>query len=412
MVPALVHNAMSATAQDSGYTSRPVNVLTGYDVLCFSSSDWHGKWGSRQQVMMRFASRGHRVFFVEWLAGLEHFWKYSDLRQRRWQRWREGVREIKSNLWVLSPPPLFPGRYYSTAIARLNAALVCRWLAPYLRRLKIIEPVLWLYQPEHVALIGQFGERLAVYHCIDEFTAGTRGHKRQTITTLETDLLHQAHVVFANSILTYENKRKLNLNTYRIPSGADVEHFAQAANPAREAHPDVAMLPRPILVFVGNINEKIDVTLLATIAETRPHWSMVLIGQACLQSTDLRPIRRLANVHWLGKRPFETLPSLLRGADVCLLPYVQGEATRYRSPLKLYEYLATGKPIVSTEHPEVCDFGDTVAIASADRFVETIESVLQNDAPEDQKRRIEIAGQHSWDARVDRMHEILMRHLE
>ena len=106
-----------------------------FDILCFSSSDWHGKWGSRQQVMMRFAARGYRVVFVERFAGLEHFCRYPDLRQQRRQRYREGMREASPNLWIWAPPVLVPGRYYSTTVARLNATIVYHRLVPILQRL-------------------------------------------------------------------------------------------------------------------------------------------------------------------------------------------------------------------------------------------------------------------------------------
>ena len=362
--------------------------------------------------MLRFAARGHRVFFVERLAGLEHFWRYPDLRRRRQRRWREGMREIRPNLWIWAPFPLLLGRYYSAFIARLNADLVRRWLTPHLRQVKITNPILWLYLPEHAPLVGRFWEQLAVYHCIDEFTVGTRGPKRQIITSLEADLLQRADVVFANSKLTFERKQVLNSNTYRITSGADVEHFAQAANPLIQTHPNVAQLAHPVLAFVGNVNEKTDVSLLASVARARPQWSIVLIGQPFPEAVNLRPIQRLPNVHWLGRRRFESLPSLLHGVDLCLLPYAQGEATRYRSPLKLYEYLATGKPIVSTPHPEVSDFAGAVTIASPDHlFVEAIEDALRNDTAQKEQRRMEIARQHSWDTRVDEMQRIIAKHL-
>ena len=195
------------------------------DILCFSSSDWEGNWGSRQQVMLRFAQRGCRVFFVEQLAGLEHFWKYRDLRQRRWRGRGNVMRKAQSNLWLCTPPPLLPGRYYLPPVTRLNAAIVCRWIQPYLQHRDVTKPILWLYKPEHVPLICRVENRLAVYHCIDEFTAGQRGHKRATIAALEDELLRKADVVFANSKLTYEGKRKVNSNTYHIPSGADVSIF-------------------------------------------------------------------------------------------------------------------------------------------------------------------------------------------
>lgn len=383
------------------------------NILCFSSTDWHGKWGSRQQVMMRFASRGHRVFFVEWLAGLEHFWRYAGLRRRRWQRWREGVREIKSNLWVLCPPPLFPGRYYSTAIARLNAAFVRRWLAPHLLRLKIIKPVLWLYQPEHAPLIGRFREKLVVYHCIDEFIVGTQGRKRQTIAAMETELLRRADVVFANSMLTYENKRQLNSNTYRIPSGADVEHFAQALNPTTSVHPAVAPISRPTAGYVGNINNKLDISLLAAVTARLPDWQFVFVGQPYPRTVDLRSLQRRSNVHFLGRFPFAEVPALVKGMDVCLLPYADTEFAHYRSPLKLYEYLAAGKPVVSTDHPEVREFSAWVEIASTpEDFAAAVVRVREEDSLQKRRRRAKLGRQHSWDHRVDEMEQIVIAHLE
>ncbi|RLC83947.1 MAG: hypothetical protein DRI37_09650 [Chloroflexi bacterium] len=382
------------------------------DILCFSSADWHGKWGSRQQVMLRFARRGYRVLFVEQLAGLEHFWKYPNLRQRRWRRWREGAQEIKPNLWILSPPPLFPGRYYSPAVARLNAALVRRWLGTYLRRLNIPKPILWLYQPEHAPLIGRFEERLVVYHCIDEFTAGTHGRKRQTIAALETEVLHRADVVFANSTLIYESKQKLNSNTYRIPSGADVEHFVLALDPTTPVHPISAAIPHPIAGYVGNINNKLDIRLLAAVAAGLPDWQFVFVGQPYSQSVDLRPLRAQPNVHLLGRFPFAEVPALVKGMDVCLLPYADTEFARYRSPLKLYEYLAAGKPIVSTDHPEVREFVQWLEIASTpEDFAAAMLQVREEDSPEKQRRRTKLSQQHSWDCRVDKMEQIVSMHL-
>ena len=383
------------------------------DILCFSSSDWHGKWGSRQQVMMRFARRGHRVLFVEQLAGLEHFWKYPDLRQRRWRRWREGIREIKSNLWILSPPPLFPGRYYSPAIARLNAALVRRWIAPHLRRLNISKPILWLYQPEHAPLLGRFEERLVVYHCIDEFTAGTIGHKHRTIAALEAKLISRADIVFANSLLTYGNKRALNVHTYRIPSGVDVEHFAQALDSATPVHPAIAAIPHPIAGFVGNINNKLDIPLLSTVIARLPDWQFIFVGQTYPQFVDLYPLQKLPNARFLGRFPFQDVPALVKGMDVCLLPYAETEFARYRSPLKLYEYLAAGKPVVSTDHPEVREFSAWVRIASTpEEFAAAIMQAWRKDSPENQHRRAEISHHHSWEARVDDMEQIMSVHLK
>lgn len=372
-------------------------------IIIFSSTDWDGVWGSRQQVALELARRGHRVLFVEQMAGLEHFAKYPDLRIRRRQRGQTGLHVVEENLWLATPPPLLPGRYYVPAIARLNAWITALWLRPILRRLHFTQPILWLYQPEQVFLAQKFNEQALVYHCIDEFTVGTSGRKRAVIAYLEELLLRQAGVVFANSQLTFERKRPFNPHTYRIPSGVDVAHFAAAARDDLPAHTAVAHLPHPILMFVGNVCEKLDAPLLERVASEHPLASLVLVGQIFSNTIDLSRLRQHKNVYLLGKYPFTEIPAFLRGADLCLLPYVQNEDALYRSPLKLYEYLATGKPILSTPHPEVAEFANFVTIAPLGEFSGEIDKALAKDTVNDKKTRLVEAAKHSWQKRVDVM---------
>ncbi len=162
-------------------------------------------------------------------------------------------------------------------------------------------------------------------------------------------------------------------------------------------------------MFAGNINEKIDIDLLAHVAKERPQWTIILIGQS--YGNVNKQLRGYANIHLFGKRPFPELPSFFRAADVCLLPYVDNETTRYRSPLKLYEYLATGKPIVSTPHPEVTEFADIISITQPAGFITTIENALQNDTQSKREQRLQIANHHSWDVRVAQMDTILQEQL-
>ena len=111
------------------------------DILCFSSTDWEGRWGSRQQVMLRFARRGYRILFVEQPAGLEHLLRYRDLFRRKLHRWREGVRSVADGLWIASLPPLLPGRYYSTAINGINQRLTVVWATRLLREIALAQLV-------------------------------------------------------------------------------------------------------------------------------------------------------------------------------------------------------------------------------------------------------------------------------
>jgi len=380
-------------------------------ILCFSSTDWDGPWGSRQQVMLRFARRGYRILFIEQPAGPEHLLRYPALRRRKFRRWREGPREIAENLWIVSLPPLLPGRYYSPTVNRLNQHLTTLSLHRHLQTCKLADLLLWLYNPEQGPLIGQFGERLSVYHCIDEFAPGSRGRKRRLINEYESELLAKVDVVFANSALTAANKRRLNPHTYRIPSGADVEHFAQALDPALPPHPAIASLPRPRIGYIGHINERLDYAVLEALARQRPAWSLALVGDTYPWTLDAPPLRRLralSNVHFLGRHPFPDMPALVKGMDVCLLPYADDERARYRSPLKLYEYLAAGKPVVSTDHPEARELAEVIDIAATpEAFIASVERALAEDRPAEQRRRVAAAQPHSWDRRVDEMERIL-----
>jgi len=382
------------------------------DIICFSSSDWHGKWGSRQQVMLRFARRGHRVLFVERPAGLEHLLRYPELRRRKARRWREGVRSVAENLWIVSLPPLLPGRYYVLPVNAVNQWMTVRCTKSVLRRMSFDAPILWLYNPEQGPLIGQFKECVVVYHCIDEFTAGTTGRKRRVIARLEAALLNQADLVFANSLLTYDNKRRLHPRTYRIPSGVDVEHFARVRDPSTAVHPAIAAIPHPIAGYIGNINDKLDIPLLVAAAACLPEWQFILIGQLYPQKVDLRPLRAQPNIHLLGRFPFEEIPGLIKGMDVCLLFYAGTEFARYRSPLKLYEYLAAGKPIVSTDHPEVREFSSWAEIPSTpEEFASAVARAWKEDSAEKRRRRAELSRQYSWDGRVSEMEQIIDAYL-
>lgn len=371
-------------------------------VLLFSSSDWDGRWGSRQQVALELNRRGYRVLFVEQFAGLEHLYRYSDIRQRRFSS--PQLTEREDNLWCAMPPPLLPGYYHFPFVTRLNANIV-RW-----RLNEIIEqflqgerPILWMFKPEHHFMIGRYNELVSVYHCIDEYTVGTSGRKKAVIKQIEYQMLQKADIVFANSLITWENKKKIAPDALRFPSGANVAHFQQAL--ILDPHMDAKKLPCPLLIYAGNINEKINLKLLYNLAKSQPRWSIVLIGKTFLgaDSVSLTQLRGLPNTHLVGKKPFDELPSWFAAADVCLLPYVDGEATYYRSPLKLYEYLATGRPIISTPHPEVEELSHCVSIASPGNWIDTLHNILESDSQAQQNERLAEAKKHSWRVRVDGM---------
>lgn len=389
-------------------------MLAGYDIVCFSPNPWQALWRNRHQIMSRLA-RQNRVLFVEPAPFLRQVW--TDLSRR-------GPAALASpplvsplpQLWVYRAPgyAAVSGR---PPLAELTFALRRRHLRRTLRRLGFDRPLLWVFQYNGGEMVGHLDERLRIYHAVDEYAAYEldvppcqEQARRAHIRALEADLIARMDLVFVASEALYESKRLLHPHVVLVPNGADYEHFARPG-PTPAA---MASLPRPRLVFAGAINEKVDLALLAEVAARRPDWQIVLIGPVTWRRPGpaLASLRQQANVHFLGEQSPADLPAYLHAGDVCLMPYVRNEWTRNISPLKLYEYLATGLPIVSTPIPAVAPFADLVLVAAdADSTIAAIAQALADDSPERRRRQQEIARLHTWDNRLERMSAAILERL-
>src|SRR2546427_6671811 len=177
---------------------------------------------------------------------------------------------------------------------------------------------------------------------------------------MEQDLIRRAHVVFTSAEKLYGERQSLNPHTYYIPHGVDVAHFAGALDPSTEVPADMCGRPHPVIGFFGLLADWVDLELVRMVAVARPDWSVVLIGKA---TTDLRPLRGLANVHLLGQKPYSTLPHYCRGFDVGIIPFRKNDLTVRANPLKLREYLAAGLPVVSAPPPGVARFHGPLHLA-------------------------------------------------
>lgn len=306
------------------------------------------------------------------------------------------VERLNERLCLLRPRVLSPGRL--PVVARLNDRLVIRAIQ---RQLDPARPVvLWLSHPDQARLIGRFDERLVCFDSLDYHAAFKRGEAQAAMAAAELSLLRRADLVFASSDDLLRRAQAAGAHAWLVPNGVEFERFARAATEPLAAPAELAPLPQPRLLFYGILGSWIDTTLIAGIARARPSWSIILIGR--VTGADLRPLANLANVHRLGPRPYPALPAYLQHADVCLLPFVDSELTRAVDPLKLYEYLAAGKPVVATPLPELAKCGDLVDLApTAAAAVAAIER--QRAAPEPAERRLArlaFAAQHTWEARA------------
>lgn len=388
-------------------------MIRGYDIVCCAPDPWYSIWRNRQQIMSLLAE-ANRILFVEPRAylrpALAAFWRGEwGLRDLT----RSSVEPVRPGLWRFQYPVYAPisGRY---PLSLWTYRLQVRALRRAMQGLGFSRPLLWLYRPDDRDLVGQLGERLVIYHVVDEYSAYEEGYedrvapgKREAVRRKEQALLGQADLVFAVSRPLWEAKRPFNPHTHLIPNGVNYEAFRAAVGTVPPE--DLAAVPAPRVGYVGNLNEKVDLLLLRRLAEARPDRSLVLVGPVSLRfDLHLLDALRLPNVHFLGQKPVEALPRYVANLDVCLMPYKQNEWTRHISPLKMYEYLACGKPIVSTGIPAAQEFAHLLYLAEdADAFLALVERALEEDDPVLAAARQAEASKHTWRARVEEMSALI-----
>jgi len=286
-------------------------------------------------------------------------------------------------------------------------------LADYLASQHIDDYLVWFYTPMALPLLTDLAPRAIVYDCMDELSA-FKDAPRQ-MRQRETALLKSAQLVLTGGPSLYESKRALHPNVMCLPSAVDADHYANAVAVTRvEAMRRAAALQgtiaAPRLGFFGVIDERLDLGLVAELADADPAWQIVMVGPVV--KIDPASLPRRANIHWLGQQPYELLPQLVAGWDVCLMPFALNEATRFISPTKTLEYMAAGKPIVSTGINDVKSmFSDVVRIADdANGFVEGCRAALDEKGPRRTERLADMQAcvwRYSWSETMQAVHRAI-----
>jgi glycosyltransferase involved in cell wall biosynthesis len=374
--------------------------LHGCDIVCVGFADWDTDLWTNQHHLMSRLARENRVLFVESLGLRRPQLAGRDL-ARMWRRLRRGLGRPREadGLHVLSPLvlPLHGSRVARAVNARLLPALVRRAA----RRLGLRRPILWAYVPQAELLVDALTPALVVYHCVDDIAAQER-IDTHSFRAAEARFAARADLVLASAPALAERLRTVSRNVLDAPNVADTELFSRALGPGA-ADLAMAALPSPRIVFTGAIvSIKLDVALLVELARLRPSWSFALVGPVGPGDprTDVSALVAEANIHLLGARAYAQLPDVLRAADVGLIPYARNELTASIFPMKVYEYLAAGLPVIATPLPALADVGDVATSASAAGIAALIDRALAQDDPRRRAERSARAAEHSWDRRL------------
>jgi glycosyltransferase involved in cell wall biosynthesis len=389
-------------------------TLPPVDIVCLSSIDWDFNWQGHQTIMSAFAAGGDRVLFIE-NTGVRRP-RLSDTprllrRLRNWRSGKAGRRTVAPGLDVLSPLAVpFPYMRWARAVnVRVLRRAIHAWRGAGSPR-ALVE---WSFLPTPLALdLKNLVQptRLA-YYCVDDLPSSSRPARHCRAT--EERLLREADLVFAASRGLRARAQTFRDEVHLMPFGVDFPSFASDAREPLPSPPELAGLGRPVVGYVGGLHRWLDQELCLGIARAIPEASLVFIGPI---QTNVAALRGAPNIHVLGSRPHETLPSYLRAFDVGMIPYRLCEYTQFVYPTKMNEYLATGLPVVATPLPEVVAFSQdhpgVVEVAeSPETFVAAIRRSAQGLGGPQRSRRIEVARLSDWTTRVAHMRELLGRSL-
>lgn len=323
---------------------------------------------------------------------------------------KRDVGRIFRKLWQAARPPQWvePGLWHCTVpqlpwarlpgVRKLNQWFGAWAVRRALRMAGMHDPVLWFHVPHPAFMMDAVPHRGVVYYCIDAYAA-MPGVDVEYITHCDRALTERADLVFVAPPALVEGKKAINPSTVYSPHGVDVDLFAQAQHPDTVVPAAAAELTGPVIGYFGLIAPWTHVELLVAVAKARPHWTLLLIGFA---SADVSELQALPNVLMVGPQPYESLPAWAKAFDVAIMPYRLNQMVANNNPLKLREYLATGKPVVSAPTAEVQRFGDLVEVATEpDEFIAAIERALKDTGADRCAARMQAVSGMSWDARVE-----------
>jgi glycosyltransferase involved in cell wall biosynthesis len=373
-------------------TARPNDGQVKAGVIALVPDQWDGIVMPRHQILSRLGNH-MPVVWIEPPAGWRDYWLPGGSRFLRRRDWRSPQRGFT----VLESGAMWPAFYHPDWLRRLTLAARLRTARRALTKVGVNRVVLYLWRYEFAEALDCCDHDLSIYHIDDEYSFSDT---EQPLAANERGLIRRVDQVLVHSTALMRKKGALNPQTAVIPNGVDFGAFSlPSAEPA-----DLIRVPHPRIGYVGVIKRQLDLELLVRLACARPDWSFVMVGPVGeIQGEEhaLRTLRACANVHFMGYRPVASLPAYMQHLDACLMCYRVNDYTQYIYPLKLHEYLASGRPIVASPITTVLEHADVVTIARDDEeWLAGIARSLSWSAcsPKEIERRRARASQFDWNA--------------
>jgi glycosyltransferase involved in cell wall biosynthesis len=269
-------------------------------------------------------------------------------------------------------------------------------IKPYLKNIK---PVVYFTLPDHIKMVKQYNPSLIVFDSIDEPTEEFSAWGTHYYSALE-----NSHIVLATSHKLYNKALEINPETHLVPNGCDYHFFNRASKKTLEIPEDMRSIKRPIIGFIGAVSTWCDFELIGNLARSFPDCSIVMVGPYL----NVNELPKHANLYWLGGKPYEQLASYAQLFDVGIIPFRVSSMIESVNPIKMWEYMAVGMPVVTTALPEVLKYSDLLLYSEdQEQFIENIKIALYNDTLQKRQQRMKLAWQNSWKIRAQKIKGII-----
>lgn len=378
-----------------------------YDFIFYSTGDWDEPyWTNKQHTASHLAALGHKVLYIE-SVGLRapklHSGRDISRIARRVKQAISGLRNVEENIWVYSPL-VIPFKHHWPLVRLFNQGVLRTAVKYFIGRLGFKESIIWTYHPFMLQTMPGRDWSHLIYHCVDDLSV-IPGIDLSTYQREERRLLDKADVVFTTSQVLLERCQPFNDNTHYFPNVADLEHFS-TAHQLKNLPPDIRDVSRPILGYIGVLSDfKLDFPLVYEVARLRPQWQWVFIGEEREgQSNDtVKGLKQLPNVHFIGRKGYDTLPAYMAAMSVGTLPTLINDYTHAMFPMKYFEYLSAGLPVVSTALGFTKSFSTGLQVVDdANSFIEAIESSLAR-GKYSYNESVAMVADNTWSARLTKM---------
>ena len=386
--------------------NKPLNIVM------LSTAEWDNPfWTNKQHTACSLADAGHRVFYIESL-GL----RSPDANHGRdWRRLFKRLlrafllpKRVRKNVWVWSP--LVIPAASRKLLQYVNKFLFSTVLGLYRCIYSFRSAVLWTYNPLTLLYTKPRFFDALIYHCVDEISAQP-GMNKKLIRFQERKLCSLADHVFVTSSSLYSSRSQWTKHITYLPNVVDPDHFSKDRSVSASIPAEFESIPEPRLIFVGALSAyKVDFELIQKLALICPNWSIVLVGLVGEgdPGTSINQLLDIKNIYLLGPKPYKELPKLMHFSVVGLLPCVLNQYTRAMFPMKFFEYLAAGLPVVSTRLPSLEEFADYIHFANtAEEFASKIDEMLSNSSAIDDPRVKELVSEYSYRKRTEKMIETI-----